>query len=180
MKIDFNNKNVRDAILIAELAHKNQIYDNVFPYIKHIYDVVDVLLRFGYSEDKYIISGILHDSLEDDSLSYNNIKKHFGEEIAEIVFCLTDELGRNRKEKKEKTYPKLLNNKVAIVVKLADRIANLEHGGKNSMYLQEYFEFKKILFIVSKDETQKMWDHIESLLGIIPDDYKLTMDNFNK
>jgi GTP pyrophosphokinase len=51
---------------------------------KHLDDVVDVLKRFGYS-GKYIIAGYLHDILEDTGLSYNDVKRHFDEEIAEMV-----------------------------------------------------------------------------------------------
>lgn len=44
-------------------------------------DVIDVLKRFGYS-GKYLVAGYLHDSIEDDGISYNDIKKHFGVEVA--------------------------------------------------------------------------------------------------
>lgn len=161
----YTDKNYREARLVAKRAHSSQTYDEIFPYEKHLDDVVDVLKRFGYS-GKYIIAGYLHDILEDTGLSYNDIKKHFGEEIAEMVYCVTDELGRNRKEKKAKTLPKTASNPDAVILKLADRIANIEHGGKIDMYGREYQEFKGVLFLSTPKSAHKMWDHLEVLLKI--------------
>lgn len=161
----YSEKLVRDAFFIAERAHLNQTYDEIFPYMKHIHDVVDVLKRFGFNNNKIIIGAILHDSIEDDALTYNKIKRHFGEEIAEIVYCVTDESGRNRQEKKKKTLPKTATNQDAIVIKLGDRIANIEHGGKIDMYKQEYSEFKGMLYLNSPSDAKPMWEHLESLLN---------------
>ena len=85
--------------------------------------------ELGYDES-IIIGTILHDTLEDTTLSYNDIKKAFGKEVAEIVYCVTDELGRNRNERKEKTYPKIKANWKATVVKICDRIANITQSKK--------------------------------------------------
>ena len=121
--------------------------------------------RFGYS-GKYVIAAYLHDILEDTGLSYNDVKRHFGIEVAEMVYCVTDELGRNRKEKKEKTLPKTASNKDAIILKLADRIANIEHGGKIDMYAKEYQEFKGALYLNTPEDGKKMWEHLDFLLKI--------------
>ena len=67
--------------MVAVKAHSNQSYDEIFPYEKHLDDVVDVLKRFGFS-GKFIVAGYLHDSIEDDGISFNDIKKHFGVDIA--------------------------------------------------------------------------------------------------
>jgi (p)ppGpp synthase/HD superfamily hydrolase len=155
----------REARMVAVKAHSNQSYDEIFPYEKHLDDVVEVLEKFGFS-GKFIVAGYLHDSIEDDGISYNDIKKHFGVDVAEMVYCVTDELGRNRKEKKEKTLPKTASNPDAIILKLADRIANIQHGGKIDMYLKEYNEFKGALFLNTPKDGKAMWDHLDVLLGI--------------
>ena len=80
-------------------------YD-IYPYIYHIKEVKEIAEGLGYDRS-VIIGAILHDTLEDGDLSYNDIKKAFGFIIAEIVFAVTDELGRNRDERKAKTYPKI-------------------------------------------------------------------------
>ena len=161
----YTEKDYREARMVAVKLHASQSYDEVFPYEKHLDDVVEVLKRFGYS-GKYVIAGYLHDILEDTGLSYSDVKRYFGEEIAEMVYCVTDELGRNRKEKKSKTLPKTASNPDAIILKLADRIANIEHGGKIDMYAKEYEEFRGVLFLNTPSYAQKMWVHLESLLKI--------------
>lgn len=161
----YTEKHYKEARMFAVKAHANQSYDNVFPYEKHLDDVIDVLKRFGFS-GKYIIAGFLHDVLEDTGISYNKVKHYFGEDVAEIVYCVTDELGRSRKEKKEKTLPKTATNGDAIIVKLADRIANIEHGGKIDMYAEEFNEFKLFLFSNTPHNAKLMWTHLEKLLKI--------------
>ena len=159
----YTEKVYKEARMVAVKAHSNQSYDEIFPYEKHLDDVVDVLKRFGFS-GKYIVAGYLHDSIEDDGISYNDIKKHFGVEVAEMVYCVTDELGRNRKEKKEKTLPKTASNPDAIILKLGDRIANIEHGGKVDMYKKEYQEFKGALYLNTPNDGKEMWNYLDKLI----------------
>jgi (p)ppGpp synthase/HD superfamily hydrolase len=156
---------IKEATYLAISLHGMQTYDGK-PYFYHLEQVVDVLKEFGFTEDKYVIAGYLHDTLEDTSISYNDIKKQFGEEVAEIVFAVTDELGRNRRERKEKTYPKIKANPDAIIIKLADRIANMSNAIKEgnaivSMYKKEYPAFKKELYMYG--EAEEMWSYLDKI-----------------
>lgn len=156
------------ALLVAEKAHSTQTYD-IYPYIYHIKQVVKIATELGYDED-IIVASTLHDVLEDSDLSYNDIKDSFGVNVAEIVYCVTDELGRNRKERKEKTYPKIKGNWKATVVKICDRIANMEHSKKYNpkmfkMYQKEYGDF--YVAIQSEfhpiEEVSKAWDKLNEI-----------------
>ena len=161
----FTEKDYREARMIAIQAHGNQTYDDIYPYIKHIDDVVEVLKRFGFS-GKYIIAAYLNDIIEDTALSYNKVKRRFGVEVAEMVYCVTDELGRDRAEKKVNTLPKTASNPDAIILKLGDRIGNIEHGGKVDMYAKEYAQFKGALYLNTPEDGKPMWVHLEELLKI--------------
>ena len=161
----YTEKNYKEARMVSIQAHGNQTYDTIYPYHKHLDDVVDVLKRFGFS-GKYIVAGYLHDIIEDTALSYNKVKKYFGLEVAEMVYCVTDELGRDREEKKKKTLPKTASNPSAIILKLADRIANIEHGGKIDMYAKEYQEFKGALYLNTPSDGKKMWEYLDALLKV--------------
>lgn len=141
------------AFLVAEKAHSGQSYD-IFSYMYHIRNVAEIAEAYS-GDEEIVIASILHDVLEDTSLSYNDLSKYFGQEIAEIVYCVTDEVGRNRKERKTKTYNKIKNNDKALIVKLCDRIANVRHSKLYNdnlfqMYKKEYPDFIKEL----KDETE--------------------------
>jgi (p)ppGpp synthase/HD superfamily hydrolase len=142
----------------AELAHSGQQYNDELPYTSHLRSVVAVLARFGETSPTMVCAAWLHDSIEDTKTSYNDIKERFGVEVAELVYAVTSELGRNRKERNAKTYPKLREaGEKAMMLKLADRIANVEYGmatgGKNDMYAKEFPDFETELRYVHK------WEH---------------------
>lgn len=139
-------KRIEAALLVAEKAHAGQSYD-IFPYIYHIKQVVKIAEDLGYDES-IIVACALHDTIEDTSLSYNDIKKSFGEEVAEIVFAVTDELGRNREERKEKTLPKIKANWKAIVVKCCDRMANIQHSLEYNKSLYEMYRKEHHKFMI--------------------------------
>lgn len=172
MMIDFTQK-YQQAQKLAIISHKNQKYGNN-PYEYHLQKVVDVLLQYGCSlEDEItapiLIAAWLHDSLEDTSLTYEEIKTDFGANIAELVWRVTDEPGTTRKERKLATYCKTKENEAAIILKLADRIANveasLENSNKLNMYKNEYSDFKKALQPFSESIlARKMWHHLDQLL----------------
>ena len=174
MKPSTPNKmtNEQRALLVAESAHSDQKY-GIYPYIYHPMSVAKLAREFGYSES-IIIACILHDTLEDTELSYNDIKKAFGEEVAEIVYCVTDELGRDRKERKAKTYPKIRANWKATVVKIVDRIANIQHSFEYTpklfrMYLDEHQDFCKNIMNDEHpyDEVSKAWGMLNKLIAYI-------------
>ena len=155
---------IEEAKMISFFVHKNQVYD-IYPYEKHIVDVVNILKEHGYSGDD-IISGYLHDSIEDGNLTYSKIKKVFGYNVAEIVLACTDPSDvRNRKEKKERVINKIIQYPKAKPTKLADRIANLEHGirmgnlNKSKMYFEEHSEFNSKLFV--ENEHSSLWIRLE-------------------
>jgi GTP pyrophosphokinase len=162
--MEYTDKLVREARMVAVKAHGNQSYDDIFPYEKHLDDVVEVLKRFDFG-NKYLIGGYLHDTMEDGAISFNKIKRYFGNDIAEITYCVTDEQGRGRKEKKFKTYPKIKSNPDALIIKLADRIANIEHGGKVDMYSSEYEDFRNAIYTGDR-MAEPMWAYLEKLLKI--------------
>lgn len=62
--MEYTDKLLRDALFVSEKAHKNQTYGGIFPYMKHIYDVIDVLKRFDFKSYKLLIGAALHDSVK--------------------------------------------------------------------------------------------------------------------
>lgn len=164
-------KNLERALMVATKAHATQTYD-IYPYDYHLRQVVSIAQELGYDETIQVACA-LHDCLEDTELSYNDIKKAFGKDVAEIVFCVTDELGRNRKERKEKTYPKIRSNWRAIVVKICDRIANMRQSKEYNPTLFKMYEKELETFAVELrngaqarlmfNEIEKAWECLYSL-----------------
>lgn len=154
---------IQKALDVAEKYHGKQKYDT-HPYITHLKMVRTYALVEGFDETIQVAC-LLHDILEDTDCSYDYLEKEFGTEIAQIVYCVTDEDGRNRKEIKSKTYPKIKSNYKATIVKLFDRICNIDYSLVNSSEkkLQMYLNESTDLFngIFSKEhpkEVLKVWD----------------------
>jgi len=138
---------IPEVMRFATKAHTGQMYGE-YPYTTHLSDVQAVMTEFEIFQKKYIAAAWCHDVLEDTENNYNDLKKVVGEEVAEIVYAVTDELGRNREERHKKTWPKIKINRDALIVKLCDMIANVRMGVKegSSMavkYKQEFVEFSK-------------------------------------
>jgi len=160
---------LRNAFLLAVEKHKNQKYgDN--PYIVHLRDVEIILREFGVTNEDYLAAAWLHDVIEDTATHYSEVKQKTNTHVAEMVFALTDEIGRNRKERKQKTLPKLHACKDAILVKLADWIANLRDARANNpgflqMYKKDFPDFKTACYdLVKSDTHEAMWQAAESIL----------------
>ena len=150
-------------------VHGKQQY-GTRPYSFHLESVVKVAKNVNLEND-IILGCWLHDTIEDCDVSYQDIKREFGENVAEIVYAVTDELGRNRKERKEKTYPKIRAIENAVCVKLCDRIANLDQTISDrkidllSMYYKEQKDFKEKLFDSNHNSsTLELWRILEDLI----------------
>lgn len=173
----FFNEEIRKARYFAIEIHGSQKYDNTFPYIKHLEDVFLVLQRFGIKDVNLLIAAFLHDAIEDGAASYNKINRKFNKDVAELVYSVSDELGRNRKEKHKKTFPKIKGDFRKIILKLSDRIANIEFGINDNteksmfdMYKKEYPEFRKELRCFDlpdedgfKMKMDQMWYYLDSI-----------------
>lgn len=148
-------------------AHGDQKYGE-FPYSYHLERVVSVLVRFGKDTEELVCAAWMHDVVEDTEFSREDVAERFGEDVANLVFCVTYEDGKNRVERAEKTYPKMSACRDAVVLKLADRIANVEEGIRSGsslvkMYRKEYADFRNALY--ESGHAEEMWSHLDSLLA---------------
>lgn len=155
------------AIAYAQQFHQNQRYGNE-PYTKHLEDVVAVLKRFEITNTCVLAAAWLHDVVEDTVLTIETVKEEFGNDVANLVYAVTTEPGKNRKERNANTYPKINAQPEAIFIKLADRIANVEaslrdNKDKLKMYQQEFSTFKKAL--KQPGVADEMWIYLEELIN---------------
>lgn len=172
-------KRYREAFLFAARYHVSQRY-GASPYTEHLEDVARTVVEFGFSPSDtdperrtlaqdLCIAALLHDTLEDTNAGYEDIRDRFGQTVADIVLAVTNEAGKNRKEKFAKTYPKIRANSKAVVVKLADRISNGRACGKEKklgifrMYQEEWPDFEAALR--RPGELESMWECLERLFG---------------
>lgn len=154
-----------EAMLFVQERHNPKQTYGDYPYFFHLYQVVGIAREFGFNSLDIILSCWLHDALEDTNTSYNDVKQAFGWRVADIVYAVTDELGKNRRERHERTYPKIHQDDEAIIVKLCDRLGNVRFsratGGKLDMYKREHDEFARYLHRDDMPEAEALWDAIE-------------------
>ena len=164
---------LREARLVAVKFHGNQKYGD-HPYEVHLDHVVGVLRRFGVEDTDLLAAGYLHDVVEDTEATTKIVELFTNERVAELVDAISDGEGRNRKERKERPYRLIPTVEDAIILKLSDRIANLENGHANEsslvgMYRKEqpYFEerlYDKERVMKGKDpRLTRMWKYCRML-----------------
>lgn len=161
------------ALEFARDKHWKQRYGNK-PYSFHLMDVMEIAQDLAeiYLPEKVEIltaSAALHDVLEETDTNFVQLVNIFGLEVAEIVYAVTDELGRNRAERKAKTYPKIKANRFAVLVKLADRISNVRHAMNQNesilaMYRAEHQQFVEELQLPGEYESG--WSRLDKLMRI--------------
>lgn len=156
------------AKLFATQKHvldNRQLYGNVLPYTHHLQDVENVLKHYGPSSGDIVIAAWLHDIVEDtrdrpNEVRVRDIEELFGEDVARLVGAVTSEPGPNRKTRNALTYPKIREvGPQAVILKLADRIANVRFGGgATGMYKKEHVDFRHGIYVdVGDDRPYAPW-----------------------
>ena len=158
--------NIKEAEAFAISAHGAQKYGES-PYEIHLLHVLSVLTQEGYAGDDVLVAaGWLHDVVEDTAVTSADIESKFGSKVSDIVARVSDELGSTRKERKLTTYPKIKGHREATIIKLCDRIANVEASGaareKLNLYVNEHNEFKNHLFIPNLADV--LWARLDELI----------------
>lgn len=131
----------------------NQKYGEILPYGFHLKLAASYVSRYGYlvaenEKDVLILyaATYLHDTIEDTRMTFNDLVTFITEfkvpdivlpeellqqirwDVPEIVYALTNEKGRNRKERANAAYYKgIRETKFASFVKMCDRLANIQY-----------------------------------------------------
>ncbi len=79
---------IQRAYKMAEAAHEGQKRVSGEPYITHCLSVAAILVEMKVPPE-VIVAGLLHDTVEDTSISLDQIRVEFGDEIAKLVDGVT-------------------------------------------------------------------------------------------
>lgn len=114
------------AIVFAITTHKDQKRKDNNPYIVHPFEVA-LLLAKANADDNLIAAGLLHDTIEDGSISKETLLKEFNEDIASLVSKDSEDKSKSWEERKEKVLSDVKNSdeRYKLLV-LADKLANLK------------------------------------------------------
>ena len=122
---------ISKAYSFAIEAHKNQKRMSGAPYVVHPVAVADILAELKL-DSATIITGLLHDTIEDTKITYNVVLKEFGKEVADLVDGVTKISALEEKaadNSQAENFRKLIlatsKDIRVLLVKLADRLHNM-------------------------------------------------------
>mgnify|MGYP001276288111 FL=1 len=126
-----NSESLNKAYNFALDAHQNQKRDEGVPYIIHPVAVANILTELKL-DSATITTGLLHDTIEDTNVTYETVKREFGEEVANLVDGVTKLSALENKasdDSKAENFRKLIlatsKDIRVLLVKLADRLHNM-------------------------------------------------------
>ncbi len=122
---------VRKAYVFSEKAHEGQIRRSGEPYISHPLGVAHILFQLNLDVSS-IITGLLHDTVEDTEVTIEDVTREFGESVAHLVDGVTKISKikyRHSHEKQGENIRKMIvamgRDVRVVLVKLADRLHNM-------------------------------------------------------
>ena len=173
---NFNEKLFIKAIEVAETSHKDQFRASGDPYIVHPYEVCKSLIDLKLDTET-VITGLLHDVIEDTQYSKDQLNEIFGKSIASLVDGLTkidflEEKKITRSEKEAENFRKLLISTAkdirVLIIKLADRLHNI----KTIHFFKDVEKRKRV-----SNETLLIYAPLAERLGF--ENWKSTLENIS-
>jgi (p)ppGpp synthase/HD superfamily hydrolase len=156
------------ARAFAIKAHLGQMQRDKF-YTCHLEEVENVLIRFDSCSFRMRAAAWLHDTVEKSDITMKDINREFPGFVALLVETVTSAPGKTREERNSATYLRVKKRGgLAIVLKLADRIANVEEAiqaailtndSKLLIHEDEYSEFRDALY--ESKNADAMWAHMD-------------------
>ncbi len=155
-------KRIQKAYEFAEQAHHGQLRKSGEPYIHHPLAVAEILVNMQMDFTS-IIAALLHDVVEDTTISLESVEEHFGKTCAMIVDGLTklEKIQfKSKEEQQNENYRKMFvamaQDLRVILIKLADRLHNMR-----TLKFQSEENQRRIA-----DETLEIFCPIAHRLGI--------------
>ena len=123
---------LKKAYVFAASAHKGHLRRSGEPYLSHPLEVASMLADMRM-DHKALAAGLLHDVLEDTEVTPVELRKAFGQEVADLVEGVT-KISRvqetSTEDRQAETIQKIIlamtDDLRVIFIKLADRVHNLK------------------------------------------------------
>jgi len=126
-----NDELITKAFELSLEAHKHDLRSSGEPYFGHPYEVAMVVAKEIALDDVSVACALLHDVVEDTEITIDDIRKEFGDTIAEIVDGATkiSNIFESHEITQAENYRKLLLSMVndirVMIIKFADRLHNM-------------------------------------------------------
>jgi GTP pyrophosphokinase len=122
---------IQEAVDFSNTKHEGQKRKSGEPYIIHPLAVAEILIQLNMDGDT-ICAGLLHDTLEDTTAEYDELKEKFGKPVADLVdgvtkieILKTDNKSVQEAETIRKMFFAMSKDARVIIIKLADKLHNM-------------------------------------------------------
>lgn len=127
----YDKELIKKAFNLCVTSHEGQFRASGEPFCMHPISVAHLIITLGMDSES-IAASLLHDVVEDTIVTYDDIKKEFGQNVADLVEGVT-KLGKIPLESKEnaqaenirKMFIAMSQDIRVIIIKLADRLHNM-------------------------------------------------------
>ena len=182
---------VRAAFECADRAHSGQKRKDGSPYVSHCIAAAIITAEMGLDEDS-IVAALLHDCIEDTSLTHEDIAHSFGSTVADIVEGVTKltrvqytSVEEQQMENLRKMLLAMAKDIRVILIKMADRLHNMRTMAYQTEEKQRIKSLETMEIyapIAHRLGMQKIKWELEdlSLLYLDPEGYKAITDTLNE
>ncbi len=164
---------VLEAIAFAARAHRGQLRkDNQTPYASHVFRVCFIVRHvFGLDDPQVLAAAVLHDTVEDTTVDFDDLQEQFGEAVAVWVGALSKDK-RKPEEVREQAYTHQLRQAAwqVKVCKLADVFDNLMDTvhlapKQRARTFQNAHRYLEALQSDLPEQARQPWHIVAELLG---------------
>ena len=144
----------QEAAAFAGEAHKHQTRNDSRPYVSHCFRVaMTTSIVFGFEDTEVIAGALLHDTIEDCDVDYDEILEKFGRNVADYVALMTKDM-RLEEEIREVTYDKQLADGPwqGRLIKLADVFDNFTDSSLKNR--TKYIEKAERILLLTEGDKQ--------------------------
>lgn len=154
------------------------------PYEFHLQMVVDKLITYeevlrkdfmlfrssrasGFEQffAALIAAGWCHDTLEDCGITYNDLKYATSDVVADIVYDVSDDMGRDRTERRLRTLARTRTNPLATLLKLGDLYSNTSFSKESGSGMFEKYkkEYPMVRYALKNSYWREAWREMDEL-----------------
>jgi (p)ppGpp synthase/HD superfamily hydrolase len=163
--------NWQEAASFAARVHRGQLRkDGQTPYIAHCFRVAMAVRHiFGCDDEATLAAALLHDTIEDTTVDYDEIHEAFGAQVADLVVAMTKNMALPEPQR-ERLYDERLAaaDWRARLIKLADVYDNLLEA-EGSQRDKTVEKARRALALATEDAVRRPESHagIEAVEGLL-------------
>lgn len=153
------------AVKFAECAHQGTYRKGtVIPYILHPLET-SVIASMMTDDEEILAAALLHDTIEDTEVTYEELKREFGKRVADLVAAESEDKSRTWIERKGHTLERLKTADMEEkILTLADKLSNIRSLARDYLLVGDELWQRFNM----KDKEKQAWYYV-SMIDLLKD-----------